>query len=574
LQQNEKIIKDFIYCMIVKYLTVIAVAVSVLTLAACPDKADDNNGEKVIVEKPPEMEIGTATNPLLKGDVPDISIVRVGKAYYMVSTTMYFCPVAPIMKSYDLINWKIISYCTDILEDFPAFRLETEDAERIGDYGRGQWASSIRYYKNKFWVLFTNNTTNKTYLFSTKDPEKGPWTRKEFNTQYHDPSLFFDEAENKTYIVYGQGQIRILEMETDLSAVKQGGMDKQIFDQSSIPNLATTEGSQVYKLNGYYYFILITFLSGKRSVLCLRSENIDGPYENKILLSTGLGNRTGGVAQGGIVETPDSDWYGCFFQDRDGVGRVPVLVPMTWSADDWPDFGGANVAIPLQFKINLAKGYEQNLYVSDEFEDANLSLAWQWNHNPDNACWSLSERPGFLRIKTGRTSRTIFHARNTLTQRTFEPACEGIIALEPVNMKDGDIAGLAALGPIAGFAGIEQEDSQKYIVMYTADNDSSTNPSTQGQRASQTKRAQIAFNNDRVYFRLIFQFRTVSSAAETAKFEYSLDGTNWQSIGTTVNIRWTMTHFTGYRFGLFNYAAKEAGGYVDFDYFHVTDGFN
>jgi beta-xylosidase len=514
------------------------------------------------------MEIGTATNPLLKGDVPDISIVRVGKAYYMVSTTMYFCPVAPIMKSYDLINWKIISYCADILEDLPQFRLETENNDRIGDYGRGQWASSIRYYKNKFWVLFTNNTTNKTYLFSAKEPEKGPWTRIEFNTQYHDPSLFFDEAENKTYIVYGQGQIRILEMETDLSAAKQGGIDKQIFDQSSIPNLATTEGSQVYKINGYYYFILITFLSGKRSVLCLRSENIDGPYENKILLSTSLGNRTGGVAQGGIVETPDGDWYGCFFQDRDGVGRVPVLVPMTWS-DDWPDFGGANVTIPLQFEINLAKGYEQNLNVSDEFEETKLPLAWQWNHNPDNACWSLSERPGFLRIKTGRTSRTIFHARNTLTQRTFEPSCEGIIALEPVNMKDGDIAGLAALGPIAGFAGIEQEGSQKYIVMYTADNDSSTNPSTQGQRAVQTRRAQIAFNGDKAYFRLKFQFRTASSATETAKFEYSLDGTNWQSIGTTVNIRWTMAHFTGYRFGLFNYATKEAGGYVDFDYFHV-----
>jgi len=519
---------------------------------------------------PPELVMGTAANPLIKGDVPDISIVRVGGAYYMVSTTMYFCPVAPIMKSFDLINWKIISYCADILEDLPPFRLETENNDRIGDYGRGQWASSLRYYRDTFWVLFTNNTTNKTYLFSTKDPEKYPWIRVvEFPRQYHDPSLFFNEDDGRVFIVYGQGQIRILEMETGLSAVKRGGMDKQIFDQSSIPNLSTTEGSQVYKLNGYYYIFLITFLSGKRSVLCLRSENIDGPYESRMLLSAGLGNRTGGVAQGGIVETPDGDWYGYFFQDRDGVGRVPVLVPMRWSDDYWPDFGGANVNIPLEFQIKLAKNYEQNLYVSDEFEDNKLQLAWQWNHNPDNACWSLSERPGFLRIKTGRLSRTIFHARNTLTQRTFEPACEGVIALEPVNMKDGDIAGLAALGPIAGFAGIEQEGSQKYIVMYTADNDSSTNPSTQGYMASQIRRAQVALNGGRVYFRLKFQFRTVSSAAETANFEYSLDGENWQSIGTTVNIRWTLRHFTGARFGLFNYATKEAGGYVDFDYFHV-----
>ncbi len=212
--------------------------------------------------------------------------------------------------------------------------------------------------------------------------------------------------------------------------------------------------------------------------------------------------------------------------------------------------------------------------MSDEFNEAYLPLAWQWNHNPDNACWSLSERPGFLRIKTGRTSKTIFHARNTLTQRTFEPACEGVIALEPGNMKDGDIAGFMALGPIAGFTGIEQEGSQKYIVMYTADNDSSTNPSTQGQRASQTRMAQVAFNGDRVYFRLKFQFKTGSFTTETAKFEYSLDGEKWQSIGTTVNIKWTLRHFTGYRFGLFNYAAKEAGGYVDFDFFHLVQGKN
>jgi len=108
----------------------------------------------------------TASNPIIKGDVPDLSIIRTGDAYYMVSTTMYFCPAAPIMKSYDLVNWKIVSYCADIIEDLPNFRLETEDEERIGDYGRGQWASSLRYYNNRFWVLFTNNTTNKSYLFS------------------------------------------------------------------------------------------------------------------------------------------------------------------------------------------------------------------------------------------------------------------------------------------------------------------------------------------------------------------------------------------------------------------------
>jgi beta-xylosidase len=110
------------------------------------------------------------------------------------------------MKSYDLVNWKIVSYCTDILEDRPEFRLETEDASRIGEYGRGQWASSLRYYGNRYFISFTNNTTRKTYIFYTSDIEKGPWDRIEIERQFHDPSLFFDD-DGKVYIFSGYGNI-------------------------------------------------------------------------------------------------------------------------------------------------------------------------------------------------------------------------------------------------------------------------------------------------------------------------------------------------------------------------------
>jgi beta-xylosidase len=517
----------------------------------------------------PSLVEGTATNPIIKGDAPDPSLIRVGDAYYMVSTTMYFCPVAPIMKSYDLVNWRIVSYCTDILEDLPAFRLETENENLIGDYSRGQWASSLRYYHNHFWVIFTNNTTNKSYLFSSKDPENDPWVRREFSRRFHDPSLFFDEDTGRMYIFHGYRSISVTEMEADLRAVKPGGLDKVIMSESFLTGYSGTEGAHAYKKDGYYYVFLISWMSGRRVVLCYRATDIQGPYEGRLVLAKGLGARTGGVAQGGVVETPDGDWYGFFFQDRDAVGRVPVLVPMYWSEDHWPVFGDEHGNIPLEFEIKLAQGYEQNLYVSDEFEEDALPLAWQWNHNPDNYDWSLTERPGYLRLKTGRTARTIFHARNTLTQRTFEPACQGTIALETANMKDGDIAGLAALGSIGGFVGIQQDKGQKYIVMYTANNDGSTNPDTKGNRAAVVEQARAPFDGTRAYFRLNFRFRTAAVSTETASFQYSLDGENWQNIGTTVYIRYTLNHFTGYRFGLFNYATEEAGGYVDFDYFRI-----
>jgi beta-xylosidase len=239
---------------------------------------------------------------------------------------------------------------------------------------------------------------------------------------------------------------------------------------------------------------------------------------------------------------------------------------MHWDNEFWPVFGDSNGNIPLELNIKQAQDYEQNLYVSDEFNSDKLQLAWQWNHNPDNANWSLSERPGYLRLKTGRTSKTIFHARNTLTQRTFEPACEGTVALEPVNMKDGDRAGIVLLQSISGFAGIEREGDKKYIVMFTCDNENN-----KGMNATETRQAMVEFTGDKIFLKISCRFRTDNSIEERASFSYSLDGINWQSIGTDVNMRWTMTHFTGARFGLFYYATKTAGGYVDFDYFSMAN---
>ncbi|MDR0785680.1 MAG: glycoside hydrolase 43 family protein [Treponema sp.] len=541
-----------------------AAALCVLSLTACPKPRDNEVTPKPNQEEPespPELELGKAANPLIKGDAPDVSVIRVEDAYYMVSTTMYFSPVAPIMKSYDLVQWQIVNYCADILEDEPSFRLETEDANRIGEYGRGQWAASLRYQSKRYYVTFTNNTTQKTYIFYTTDIEKeGSWQRIELDRQFHDPSLFFDD-DGTPYLFSGCGTVQLTQMTRNLRSVADGGVDTAVIPASNVGGAQNAEGSQVYKRNGKYYVFLIGWVGGRRSELCYRADTITGPYEGRVVLNAALGNRSGGVAQGSIIDTPDGDWYGFFFQDRDAIGRMPVLVSMIWDNEGWPVFGGANGRIPEEFDIKLAKDFKTNLYVSDEFEETKLPLAWQWNHNPDNANWSLTERPGYLRIKTGRTSKTVYHARNTLTQRTFEPACTGTIALEPTAMKDGDIAGLIALQAASGFVGIEQTGGQKFIVMYTG--------SGNGTAAAVTRQEQIPFTGEKAYFKVAFQFRTPASNAETATFSYSLDGETWQSIGNAVTIQWSMPHFTGYRFGLFNYATREAGGYVDFDYFHV-----
>ena len=126
-------------------------------------------------------QTGSAKNPVIYADVPDMSIIRVGDTYYMSSTTMHIAPGVPIMKSKDLVNWEIVNYCYDILEDMDELNL----ANGKSTYGRGTWASCIRYHNNMYYVTTFAQTTGKTYIFSTRDIEKGPWEVSTFKPAYH-----------------------------------------------------------------------------------------------------------------------------------------------------------------------------------------------------------------------------------------------------------------------------------------------------------------------------------------------------------------------------------------------------
>lgn len=192
----------------------------------------------------------------------------------------------------------------------------------------------------------------------------------------------------------------------------------------------------------------------------------------------------------------------------------------------------------------------------NDYNGSNLKLEWQWNHNPNNKFWSLTERDGYLRLTTANKATGLLDARNTLTQRTYGPTCSGDIAIETANMKNGDVAGLAALQANYGYVGVKMENGQKYIVMVNAESG----------KAQEIEN--IPIEQDRVYLRADFNFY---QHADDADFYYSLDGTTWNKIGNTLNMSYTIPHFMGYRFAIFNYATQSTGGYVDVDYFHVND---
>ncbi|NLA50298.1 MAG: glycosyl hydrolase 43 family protein [Bacteroidales bacterium] len=489
-----------------------------------------------------------ATNPVIFADVPDISIIRAGDCYYMSSTTMHMSPGVPVMKSVDLVNWQTIGYAYDTL-DVDALNLENGK----NAYGRGTWASSLRYHNGTFYISTFSATTNRTYVFSTKDPEKTPWTKVAFTPSFHDNTLFFDD-DGRVYLIYGNKRLSLVELDADATGVKPGGLSQVIIENASLPSGTDSglgEGSQLFKHNGKYYLFNITWPRGRmRTVVVHRADKITGPWEGKMVF------QDLGVAQGGMVDTPDGRWFAFLFRDYGSLGRMPYIVPMTWQ-DGWPVIG-VNGRVPEFLDLPANKSLIPGIVTNDEFKrrknEPDLPLAWQWNHNPDNRFWSVNGKKGFLRLTTGRIDTCLVNARNTLTQRTIGPECSGSTLMDVTNMKEGDIAGLVLLQRKFGIVGVKYENGSKAIVMINA------------QTGKSMTIESVPLGQKNVYLRADCNFRDL---ADVAEFYYSLDGKKWNKIGNQLKMEYSMPHFMGYRYGLFNYATKITGGSVDFDWFHI-----
>ncbi|TWT29607.1 Beta-xylosidase [Posidoniimonas corsicana] len=506
----------------------------------------------VVHAAPATEPAGHAQNPIIWADVPDMAILRVGDAYYMSSTTMHMSPGVPIMKSHDLVDWKLVGYAYDTLDDVDALNLEDGKSA----YGAGSWASSLRLHDGVYYLATFSGTTGKTYVYTTRDIEKGPWKKSSFRPMLHDNSLFFDD-DGRVYMIHAGGDIRLIELTPDASAIKPGGVDRVI-----IPNASAVaggrvglraEGSQMIKHNGRYYLFNITWPRGDmRTQIVHRADKITGPYEGRVAL------HDQGVAQGTIVDTPEGDWYAFIFQDHGAVGRTPWLVPVRWM-DGWP-IHGVDGKAPRTLDLPADPDGLTGIVDSDEFDrstgDPPLPLAWQWNHNPVENLWSLTERPGWLRLTSGRVDSGLVDTRNTLTQRTFGPECSATVALDASGMADGDSAGLALLQRKYGWVGVQVEGDAKSIVAVAAEDD------------QPRVLARLPLDQPVVYLRASCDFK---DRADKGDFAYSLDGESWESIGAPLSMEYTLPHFMGYRFALFNFATKSPGGHADFGYFRVSD---
>ena len=502
-------------------------------------------------------------NPMLWADVPDPDIIRVGDTFYLVSTTMHLMPGAPIMKSKDLKNWETIGYIFDKLTDSPKYDMQEGTA-----YGRGQWATSLKYHKGRFYALLAPNEQGPmgdTYIFTAEKAE-GPWTILSRMRHFHDCSLFFDD-DDRVYVIYGTGEM--MELKADLSDVIEG-THQQIFQREE-DEKGLLEGSRAIKHNGKYYLLMIshTYAPGRhRREVCYRADDIHGPWEKQVILESEFGGFSY-EAQGTIVDTQDGDWYGIIFQDRGGVGRVLTVMPCRW-INGWPMLGDENGKVPNEVRPLKSGEPEATIVKADDFSDSKLGLHWQWNHNPIDKAWSLSERPGFLRLKTNRIVQNIYLAPNTLTQRMEGPLCSGAIEMDLSKMKDGDRAGFAAFNSDTGALTIKK-NGKKLVLEMSEQKVELTEREKAVTNVEEKVIESVELKQQKIWLRIDADFRPTGGrfgGTDTATFYYSLDGEQWTKIGSDYRMGFDWRRFfMGSKFGIFCYATKKAGGYVDIDHF-------
>lgn len=586
---------------------------SLLAGSSLPAAAKDRQEDEYYGTSSDEGDGTFDNDAAVDSDVPDPEIIRAGDAYYMSSTSMHFSPGVPIMKSYDLVNWKVVNYVYNIMDD------NDNLAMRNGgyDYGKGSWATSLKYreYDKKYYLSHTSNTTGKTYFYRTDDIENGIWERVSVcDTFFHDASMMF--VGEDIYMFHGSGSINVSKLKSDFSGEEwrktiitsemTTNVAREFYDDPNVSN-SFLEATHAYRIGNTNYVFMCGWPGGyPKMQYVFKCDSVDGTYEGKVIISDNYG-RGEGVAQGGIVQKQDGQWMGFFMHNRGAAGRGLVLTQCEFDNDGWPVVADAQgkiqnkvMNIPVDTsKIEGAQKCENwSIVTETDFDNdsprpsytyqempenvveneryayngSNLPLGFEWNHNPDNRYWSLTERDGYLRLTNGEVVSGGYTtaAKNTLTARTYGPESYGSVAMEIDGMKDGDVAGFGTFNRNYGYCGVKMENGKKYIIYRARKGDNQYDPEyTNSDEWTEDVLTELDDSISRVYFK-IYNDYTNYSGGEYAHFYYSTDGEKWVDPGKSRKVEFGYpSHFAGSRFGIFSFATKQTGGYVDVDYFKL-----
>ena len=348
---------------------------------------------------------GTYVNPVLNADFSDPDVIRVGEKYYMVASDFHFMGMQ-VLESDDMVNWRYVSQIYH--------RLDEPGWNENQHYAGGSWAPAIRYHDGRFFVFFC--TPDEGLYMSTAKDAHGPWAPLHLVKRvekWEDPCPLWDE-DGQAYLgrsQHGAGPIIVHRMSPD---------GKRLLDEGvTVYTGPVAEGTKFLKRHGWYYLIIPEGGVGQGWQTVLRARNIYGPYERQVVLEQGS-TTVNGPHQGALVDTPDGQWWFYHFQETPVLGRVVHLQPARWQ-DDWlqvgVDLDGNGIGEPVHSWQKPIRSHfsDTTLQVDDDFSDT-LGLQWQWNHNPDDANWSLAERKGWLTLRP-LPADSLKACRNMLTQK-------------------------------------------------------------------------------------------------------------------------------------------------------------
>ena len=507
----------------------------------------------------PDLENGTYKNPIIYADYSDPDVVKAGDDFYMTASSFNCVPALPILHSKDLVNWKLINYAIKEFND-PDFD--------IPQHGNGVWAPSIRFY-NEYFYIYYGDPDRGIFMVKTKDPY-GEWTKPVLVKKACgniDPCPLWDD-DGKVYLVHAfahsRAGVKSLLQVNEMNKEGTKTIDKGYIVFDGHKDHYTIEGPKFYKRNGYFYIFAPAggVKTGWQTVL--RSKNIYGPYQDKIVLHQG-NTEINGPHQGALIELESGESWFIHFQDKAAYGRIVHLQPVQW-INDWPvigkDINNDNIGEPVHTYNKPSIDYSEpytGLSESDEF-NGNIGLQWQWHANPKKG-WTKNDQDNknliLNCVKKSETSNNLWDIPNLLLQKFPAPSFSATVKLTTDNFKNGDQCGLLVMGEDYAYISLKFKESKLFlsqvecIKAYENNNENINN--------------QIELNQQSIYFKVKVTEKTECT------FYYSIDGNNYSQLGNKFHAK--PGRWIGAKVGIFAIGdnSSENIGSAKFDWFRVDN---
>lgn len=505
---------------------------------------------------------GTYKNPMLNGDYPDVDIEQVGDTYYMITSTNHYAPGMTLLTSKDIVNWRIMGHVFEKLTWEPTYNFD-----KMSGYGAGVWAGDLAYHDGT-WYCYFIDTKSGLYMSSAGDIT-GPWSRPLCmlkKQRWTDPAAFWDEDEKQAYLICNFGSDPI-QKRNQARLFKMSWDGKRLLDEGTALYYGNgAEAAKIYKINGYYYIFLAEWIDGDRKQLVLRGKSIYGPFERKIVMEKATGALRS-VCQGALVQAPNGSWWythqlvqhrerikGAFAGRSTGSsyeGRSQWLIPVKWR-DGWPVLGedpdGNGIGNTVAGWTKPISGHPVDApQTDDEFDSQKLGSQWQWNHNPRDDRWSLTERPGWLRLRANVPVNNggFWNASNTISQRLMGKG-KGLVTakVDISGMKPGQQAGFCRHSGQFILIGIRADNEGKKKLIFNNNGKVTEGP---------------AIRKDVIYYR-------TQNDGNQAFYEYSLDGETFERFGDRFQLEFG--RWRGDRLGFYCWNDISPVGHIDVDYFH------